>query len=278
MKNQELYEKLAYQTSEQLTRAYSSSFSSAIILLDKRLRKHIYAVYGLARVADEIVDSFRPVNMKQQLNLLEDEVFVATKTGFSSNLVVHSFGLTARKYKFDESEIKDFFNSMRVDIAASKFSEPEYQSYIHGSAEVIGLMCLRIFCDGKEGDYKSMSNSAKRLGAAFQKINFLRDITDDNKLGRMYFPGIDFKTFNNAKKLAVVYDVKNDLRVARKGLMRLPYSSRYGVLLALYYYEELLRKLQHTPAGKILSQRQRIPNIHKLWLFLIVRIQKISHT
>jgi phytoene/squalene synthetase len=278
MQNIELYNNLAYNTSERVTRAYSTSFSTAITLLDKPIRKHIYAIYGLVRLADEIVDSFRPEDMVSQLNDLELDVSHSINTGFSSNLLVHSFALTAKKYNFQPSEIEAFFNSMQTDVAAQTFSKLDYEKYIYGSAEVVGLMSLHVFCSS-QSNFTKFSDPAKSLGAAFQKINFLRDMSADyNGLGRMYFPNINFERFDNVQKNLVIKDINKDIRIARKGLINLPHSSRYGVLLALYYYESLLKKMQKTPSQQLLSSRLRIGRAHKLWLYLLVRAQKISHS
>jgi phytoene synthase len=276
MEQQDRYTQLAYQTSQRVTRAYSTSFSTAITLLDKPLQKHVHALYGLVRLADEIVDSFRPDDMLQQLNDLELEVHRAIQNGFSTNMLVHSFAITAKQYQFSEAEIEAFFGSMQTDISTQTFSQSVYEQYIYGSAEVVGLMSLRIFCEGSKDEFEQLSKAAKSLGAAFQKINFLRDIAADNKQGRMYFPGVRFGAFTEADKRHIIADIKTDLQVGRKGLMNLPRSSRYGVVLALYYYEALLQKLQCTPASQIVSQRLRVADTKKVWLYLLVRLQKIG--
>lgn len=278
MKNEELYTKLAYETSEKVTRTYSTSFSAAILLLNKPLRKHIYAIYGLVRLADEIVDSFRPENMLEELNNLEMEVYTAIKSGFSSNLLVHSFALTAKKFTFNESEISAFFTSMQTDVLKAAYSRDQYEKYIYGSAEVIGLMSTRVFCADDSASFNELNTSAKALGSAFQKINFLRDINADHELGRVYFPNVNFELFTNQDKSKIIKDIKTDLRISRRGLLQLPHTSKYGVLLALYYYEALLHKLQSTPSQQLLQNRIRVSNAKKLWLYIIVRIQKISRS
>lgn len=277
-KNRELYTQLAYLTSEKMTRAYSTSFSAAILLLDKPLRKHIYAIYGLVRLADEIVDSYRLENMLEELNDLEMEVYKAIKYEYSTNLIVHSFALTAKEFTFEESEIRAFFASMQTDITQEAYSQAQYQEYIYGSAEVIGLMSTRVFCANDRSQFDGLKTSAKALGSAFQKINFLRDIQSDHQLGRMYFPDVNFDVFTNSDKSKIIKDIKTDIQVSRRGLLALPHSSRYGVLLALYYYEALLHKLQNTSPQQLLQSRIRVSDYKKIWLYVVARLQKISRS
>lgn len=276
MDSKELYSQLAYQTSGRVTAAYSTSFSLSITLVDRSMRAHIYAVYGLVRLADEIVDSFRPHDARQLLEKLEHEVYAAIESGYSTNLLIHSFGKTARAYHFELGLIRAFFASMRMDISKTDYNQKEYEDYIYGSAEVIGLMCLHIFTDNNTSLYFQLEASARALGSAFQKINFLRDMAADyTELGRMYFPHVDFKTMSEKDKQKIVADVSKDIQTARRGLVDLPPSSRYGVLLALYYYEALIKKLKNTPIQVIKTRRLRVSNLHKGWLYSLARIQKI---
>ncbi len=276
MDNQKVYNQLAYQTSGRVTAAYSTSFSLAITLVDKSMRAHIYAVYGLVRLADEIVDSFRPHDARQLLEKLEHELYAALDSGYSTNLLIHSFAKTAKAYHFELGLIRAFFASMRMDLTKTEYTQKEYQDYIYGSAEVIGLMCLHIFTDNDSKLYSKLQPSARALGSAFQKINFLRDMAaDHNQLGRMYFPGVNFKTMSNTDKRAIVSDISRDIQKARRGLIGLPKTSRYGVLLALYYYEALIKKLESNSIEIIKAKRLRIASLHKLWLYSLVRIQKV---
>lgn len=279
MDNKELYSQLAYQTSGRLTAAYSTSFSLSITLIDKSIRAHIYAVYGLVRLADEVVDSFRPHDARELVEKLEHEVYAALESGYSTNLLIHSFAHTAKTYGFELGLIRAFFASMRMDISKTTYSQKEYEDYIYGSAEVIGLMCLHVFTNNQSSLYSQLTPSARALGAAFQKINFLRDMAaDHNQLGRMYFPGVDFEKMSNKDKQAIVADITKDIRKARRGLMSLPKGSKYGVLLALYYYEALVKKLNKTPVETIKTKRLRITNLHKGWLYILVRVQKTFNT
>lgn len=276
MDSKELYSQLAYQTSGRVTAAYSTSFSLAITLVDKSMRAHIYAVYGLVRLADEVVDSFRPHDARQLLEKLEHEVYAALESGYSTNLLIHSFSKTARAYHFELGFIRAFFASMRMDISKTDYNQKEYEDYIYGSAEVIGLMCLHIFTDNNTSLYSQLQASARALGSAFQKINFLRDMAADHtELGRMYFPGVNFETMNEKDKLKIATDISKDIQKARRGLVNLPSSSRYGVLLALYYYEALIKKLKNTPIQVIKTRRLRVSNLHKGWLYSLARVQKI---
>lgn len=276
MDSKELYSQLAYQTSGRVMAAYSTSFSLAITLVDKSMRAHIYAVYGLVRLADEVVDSFRPHDARQLLEKLEHEVYSALESGYSTNLLIHSFSKTARAYHFELGLIRAFFASMRMDISKTDYNQKEYEDYIYGSAEVIGLMCLHIFTDNNTSLYSQLQASARALGSAFQKINFLRDMAADHtELGRMYFPGVNFETMNEKDKLKIATDISKDIQKARRGLVNLPSSSRYGVLLALYYYEALIKKLKNTPIQVIKTRRLRVSNLHKGWLYSLARVQKI---
>ncbi|MFO0862519.1 MAG: phytoene/squalene synthase family protein [Candidatus Saccharibacteria bacterium] len=275
MDNQKLYSQLAYQTSGRVTAAYSTSFSLAITLVDKSMRAHIYAVYGLVRLADEVVDSFRPHDSRQLLEKLEHEVYAALESGYSTNLLIHSFATTAKTYNFELGLIRAFFASMRMDITKTNYTQREYEDYIYGSAEVIGLMCLHVFTDNDSSLYSRLQPSARALGAAFQKINFLRDMAaDHNQLGRMYFPNVVFDKMSQKNKKDIIADISKDIRKARRGLVSLPKSSRYAVLLALYYYEALIKQLKKAPVETVKTRRLRISNTHKLWLYVLVRIQK----
>lgn len=263
----ELYTKASYQLSEILTKRYSTSFSLSSRLFSKKTRKHIYAVYGLVRIADEIVDTYRQSDSLQKLNVLETQVYESIKSQYSTNPIVHSFALTAKEYSINRDLISPFFESMRVDITKKSFNLEEYKRYIYGSAEVVGLMCLRIFVDGNEPNYKKLKKGASALGSAYQKVNFLRDIKDDHTtLGRVYFPGLKFKTLSEQDKQAILEDIAADFDVARSYIKKLPRSSRAAVRASYYYYTALLRRLQKTPVSEIKIRRIRISNTYKLLL------------
>ena len=263
----ELYTATAYDTSRRLTRAYSTSFSKSITLFDEPLQPHIYAVYGLVRIADEIVDTYDGKNKAELLDELEEETYIAINRGYSPNPIVHAFALTAREYDIDRSIIRPFFESMAMDLEPKTYNKKEYERYIYGSAEVVGLMCLRIFVQGDHRLYGRLQKGAQALGAAYQKVNFLRDMAADyTDLGRVYFPGVEFDTFSDKDKARIVADIERDILYARKKLVRLPASSRNAVELSLAYYYALLKKLGNTPADVIKQQRIRISAVHKLAL------------
>ena len=264
----EQYSNVSYELSALLTKRYSTSFGTSVTLLEKPLRRHIAAIYGLVRVADEIVDSYRGKDKLSQLDALESEVFTAIKKGYSTNPIVHSFAVTAEAYTIDKTLITPFFASMRTDITAKTFTQKEYNDYIHGSAEVIGLMCLKVFLEGDEKKYKKLTPGATALGSAYQKVNFLRDIkADHDELGRCYFPGVTFKSFSEADKRAIIVDIAKDLEFADKAIKQLPLSVRKAVRLSYRYYLELLEKLALTDASVLKENRLRVNNARKLWLY-----------
>ncbi len=272
----DLYTRVAYQTSRHLTLAYSTSFGISSKLFSASIRPHIYAVYGLVRVADEIVDTYTGTDQRELLDALELETYTAIKTGYSTNLIVHAFALTARQYGITKTIIAPFFTSMRMDLSPQTYTEKLYKTYIYGSAEVIGLMCLRVFCSGNDTQYESLREGAQALGAAYQKVNFLRDLASDSQsLNRMYFPGTTFASFDEAAKKAIIDDIEKDIRLAKESLARLPKSSRVAVSTSLSYYSTLLEKLRHTSAERIKQKRVRVNNAHKLAL-LVKTIAKES--
>lgn len=263
----DLYDNLAYTTSRKLTLAYSTSFGISTRLFAKDIRQHIYAIYGLVRIGDEIVDTYTGDDQKALLDELEAETYSALNRGYSTNLVVHAFALTARRYGITKSLIAPFFESMRLDLVPRKYNQTLYRTYIYGSAEVVGLMCLRVFCNGSDVFYDSLENGAKALGSAYQKINFLRDFASDyHALHRVYFPGVSFESFDDTIKSRIVKDIAHDIAVAKESLVRLPKSSRVAVSTSLAYYSRLLTLLEKTPAAHIKKQRIRVNNAHKLVL------------
>lgn len=267
------YTTLSYQIAERVIRAYSSSFGFSSRLFAAELRPHIYAIYAFVRIADEIVDTYNGSDAKQQLAELEASADAAIVSGYSANPVVHAFAATARKVSIDKGLIAPFFASMRMDLITVPFNQTAYEQYIYGSAEVVGLMCLKVFTMNSPTDYMQLSVPARRLGAAYQKVNFLRDIADDHHArGRWYFPFGSFETFDDAMKRRIIADIDNDLVAARTGAARLPTSARKAVTLSMRYYGALLAKLRVTDAGAIKQQRVRVSTPRKLGIMAAVAL------
>ena len=264
----DLYTTTAYKLSRDLTRAYSTSFSASIRLFSPELRLHISAIYGLVRIADEIVDTYDGQDQRQLLDGLEHETKAAIKRGYSPNPIVHAFAITAKQYKITNDLIVAFFKSMRMDLSPKFFTQELYETYIYGSAEVIGLMSLKVFTDD-EVLYRKLEKGAARLGAGYQKVNFLRDIdADATGLGRWYFPNSSFETFNDKIKDSIIKDIQKDFSAGEKAAYKLPQSSQKAVLLSITYYRALLNKIAKTPAETLKSKRIRINNVQKSALFL----------
>lgn len=264
---------LFYQVSEQcsrmVTERYSTSFSSAIRLLHRDLRTPIFNIYGFVRFADEIVDTFHDFDKKTLLEEFRKETYDAIERGISLNPVLNSFQKTVNQYNIDHRLIDAFFRSMEMDLTRTHYSEEGYKEYIYGSAEVVGLMCLYVFCEGDRELYQSLEGYARSLGAAFQKVNFLRDIKADyNGLSRVYFPQCDFDNFTSCSKKAIEEDIQNDFRHAYKGILRLPVKSRFGVYVAYKYYLSLFRKIKRIRPAHILRARVRIPNYRKAMILV----------
>ena len=265
----ELYDSVAYEASKRLTLSYSTSFGISSRLLGKSIRPHIYAIYGLVRIADEIVDTYKGIDARQLLDDLESETVAAIQRGYSTNPIVHAFALTAAKYAIEQSLITPFFASMRMDLIPRLYDPKEYEQYIHGSAEVVGLMCLKVFCDNDSKKYNDLQSGAAALGSAYQKVNFLRDMAADyTQLGRLYFPNVTYETFDEAAKQSIVNDIKNDFTKARVAIKSLPSSSRKATMTSLVYYNDLLQKLERTPVATLKSTRIRLPSRRKAALLL----------
>lgn len=263
------YNDLCLELSTIITHRYSTSFTRGIKTLNKRFHKPIYAVYGYVRLADEIVDSFHDFNKKELLEEFKKNTWEAIDNKISTNPILHAFQLIVNEYKIDRELIASFLYSMELDLEKKSYDEAFYEKYIYGSAEVVGLMCLRIFCEGNNELYNKLIEPARRLGAAFQKVNFLRDLKADFKeLGRVYFPGIDFKTFDNAVKKQIEKDIDADFKAAYPGLMQLPKDVRPGVYTAFIYYRELLSKIEKVPASEVMNTRIRVPDAEKMVLLL----------
>lgn len=271
----DLYTRVAYANAKQLTLAYSTSFGISTRFFSKEIKPHIYAVYGLVRIADEIVDTYKGSDALQLIDELESSTYHSMTTGYSTNPIVHAFALTAAAYKINKELIHPFFESMRMDLQPQNYSDADYKKYIHGSAEVVGLMCLKVFCGGNEAVYRELKSGAASLGSAYQKVNFLRDLSADYKeLGRLYFPGKNFEQFNENDKQEIIEDIKSDFSVALPSLLKLPRSCKKATLMSYVYYMELLKKLESTPASTIKGVRVRIPNQKKLLLLLRTVLKK----
>lgn len=262
-----LFDHVSDDCSKLITKKYSTSFSLAILFLNKRLRKHIYSIYGFVRLADEIVDSFHDYNKKELLQSFRTSTNEALQNKISLNPVFNSFQSTVYRYKIRTEWIDLFIKSMEMDLYKTWFTKEEYKKYILGSAEAVGLMCLHVFTEGNEKLFESLKPYAMKLGAVFQKINFLRDIKADNEqLGRIYFPGVDLKNFSHCTKKEIEQEIQQDFAEALKGIKLLPRSSRKGVYLAYYYYIMLFKKIKRLHPQKLLNERVRIPNFQKILL------------
>jgi phytoene synthase len=265
-----LFDEISNKTAAGVTKQYSTSFSLAVRLLDKSIRQDIYNVYGFVRVADEIVDSFDGYPQEEVLDRFEEELKYALKHGISSNLVINAYQQTVKKYDIPYSLISSFLKSMRADLTKKVYSNQEdMEEYIYGSADVVGLMCLKIFVQGNEKEYDLLKNSAIKLGSAFQKVNFLRDLKQDfEELDRTYFPTINPANLSESGKELVIAEILNDFSIAKKSIQLLPKEARLGVQLAYYYYTELLKKITNTPASVLINNRIRVSNSKKIKLLL----------
>ena len=260
----EIYDNLSHQFAKKTTKRYSTSFSLGIRLLAKELRQPIYDVYGFVRLADEIVDSFHGYDKEKLLNDFRNQTWESIDMGISLNPILNAFQKTVNDFNIDRDLISTFLKSMEMDLDFSKYSQEEYEEYILGSAEVVGLMCLKIFVFGDEEEYLRLKPLAMKLGSAFQKINFLRDLKDYyNNLGRTYFPNINMSQFNSATKKQIEEDIEIDFQKGYEGIIQLPKKSRFGVYLAYIYYYKLFHKIKTLPAQTILQERVRISNKRK---------------
>ena len=260
----ELYDKVAIRCSQLTTRAYSTSFSLGILCLKKELRNPIYSIYGFVRFADEIVDTFHDYNKQDLFIRFKEDTYKAIEDGISLNPILHSFQETVRKYNIDRSSIDLFLRSMEMDLSQKSHDSSSLKEYILGSAEVVGLMCLRVFVKGDDAQFKKLKPMAMSLGSAFQKINFLRDLNADYlHMGRTYFPELDFEKFDEAKKKEIEESIKVDFDEGLKGIKMLPRTSRFGVYVAYVYYRALFNKIINTPCERVLESRIRIRNRHK---------------
>lgn len=259
-----LFHTSSEECSRIVTENYSTSFYSAIRLLHKDLQSPVMSIYGFVRFADEIVDTFHDHDKQLLLGEFKDETYKAIDRGISINPVLHSFQRTVNKYQIDRKLIEDFFASMEKDLSQKVHDEDSYREYIYGSAEVVGLMCLFVFCEGNRQLYNQLKLHARALGAAFQKVNFLRDIKADYVgLSRIYFPYCDFDNFTEEQKQKIETDIHNDFKEAYRGILKLPVKARFGVYVAYKYYLSLFKKIKSLEPARILERRIRIPNYRK---------------
>lgn len=265
----QLFDTVSAACSKLTTRAYSTSFSLGIQFLHKHIHAPIYSIYGFVRFADEIVDSFHDYDKATLLAEFKEDTWKAIDRGISTNPVLNSFQHVVHKYNIERELIECFLDSMEADLDTTSHSQRSYDQYILGSAEVVGLMCLRVFTEKNAALYDELKPYAMKLGAAFQKVNFLRDINADyNLLGRTYFPGVNFERFSLTEKEQIQKDIEQDFREALVGIKKLPASSRAGVYLAYFYYRRLFDMICNTPVERIMSTRIRIANHTKLGLML----------
>ena len=265
---------VSVQCSKLTTRTYSTSFSLGIHFLQNHLRNSIYSIYGFVRFADEIVDSFEGYNKDILLQKFKEDTYDAIENKISLNPILNAFQEVVLRYKINPDLIKAFLHSMEMDLIKTNYSTDSYNQYIFGSAEVVGLMCLHVFTEGNKQLYEELKPYAMKLGAAFQKVNFLRDMKADYQtLGRTYFPNVDFSDFTTDAKRAIEADIEKDFKDALIGIKRLPVSSKGGVYLAYVYYNSLFKKIKNIPAQKILNKRIRINNGKKFGLMLNSLIQ-----
>ncbi|OBW40471.1 All-trans-phytoene synthase [Chryseobacterium sp. MOF25P] len=269
-----LFDELSYKISKQTTKQYSTSFSLGILALSPKIRNSIYAIYGYVRLADEIVDSFHGFDRTTLLARFREQTNQALEEKISLNPILQAFQETIHRYEIDVKLINQFLNSMEMDLQKIDYDSELYKEYILGSAEVVGLMCLHIFVDGNKEKYNQLKPSAMKLGSAFQKVNFLRDMKDDYQiLGRTYFPNVDISYFDNVVKSQIEKEIYAEFEEALEGIKKLPNSSRFGVYLAYRYYTSLFRKIKKTSAHNIINQRIRISNGRKFSLMMSSYVQ-----
>ena len=266
----QLYKDTSYKISKRLTLSYSTSFGWGIKAFKPEYRDPIFAIYSYVRVADEIVDTFHDFDKKELLKKFEADTWEAIEKGISTNPVLYAFQETVNKYNIDLKLIKAFLTSMEMDLSNSTYERSNYDNYIYGSAEVVGLMCLKVFVNGSQEKYDELEHSARMLGAAFQKVNFLRDIKSDIiERGRIYLPGVSELTFiNNANKKELEKEIDKEFHLAFLGIIKLPISVKLGVYSAYLYYLMLFKKIKRMDVDKLMTKRVRISNIYKLYLLL----------
>lgn len=267
MNHLQLYHNTCFECSSLITRRYSTSFSLGIRLFHPRFRPPIYGIYGFVRFADEIVDTFHGFPKEDLLRRFREDTWKVIEERISLNPVLHSFQQVVHQYGIENELIEAFLRSMEMDLEKTAYDSAGYDEYIYGSAEVVGLMCLRVFCEGDEARYQRLKEPARRLGAAFQKINFLRDIKSDfDERSRVYFPGVDFHHFTNEDKRRIEADIEADFDAALEGIRQLPDGTRFGVYLAYKYYTHLFFKIKSAPAQRVAQERFRLSDKRKVYL------------
>ncbi len=260
-----LFDEVSLSCSKLTTRAYSTSFSLGIQCLTKDLRGPIYSIYGFVRFADEIVDTFHDFDKSELLKRFKEETYRAIEEKISLNPILNSFQKTVHDFNIEFELIEQFLKSMEMDLNLTQYDQSGIEDYILGSAEVVGLMCLHVFCKGDIQEYQKLKPSAMKLGSAFQKINFLRDLNADFVgMGRSYFPGIDLTNFDEQNKLKIESDIEKDFDAGYEGIKQLPRSARFGVYVAYLYYLALFEKIKNTPSQTVLKNRIRVRNRRKL--------------
>lgn len=278
----DIYTKTSIAVSQRVTKNYSTSFYFAGLFFSKEVSQAIYSIYGFVRFADEIVDTFHQHNKEQLLNKFENDYHEAVRDRISMNPILHSFQRVEHKYDIEEELVTAFMNSMRQDLSKSHYAtNDELHDYIYGSADVVGLMCLKTFCNGNQEMYLRLKEPAQRLGAAFQKVNFLRDLKDDmDNLGRCYFVNIDGSTIQEGQRQEIIADIEKDFREAAEGIRQLPQEARLAVFVAYLYYKDLLRKIKKSSIKKLMQERIRISNSRKVYLivkaFILMKLNIIK--
>ena len=264
-----LFDQVSADCSKIVTQSYSTSFSLATKMLHSSIRPHIYNIYGFVRFADEIVDSFHQYPKKELLDRFEEDLDLCLTQRISLNPILNSFQETVHAFQIDRELIDAFMRSMRWDLDKKVYTtEADYKAYIYGSADVVGLMCLKVFVKGDQSKYDELKPAAMALGSAFQKVNFLRDLKDDfQELNRTYFPSVNFNQFDEKSKRAIINEIEQDFALALVGIFKLPMEAQFGVYTAYKYYTKLLKKLKNTAPNHIQNQRIRVPNYQKMGVF-----------
>ena len=263
-----IFDNVSYDCSKIVTNSYSTSFSLASKMLSESIRQDIYNIYGFVRFADEIVDTFHEYDKEVLFNDFEKEMYKAVENKISLNPILNAFQKTVHQYNIQPELYEAFMKSMRLDLHKTDYlTDAEYKEYIYGSADVVGLMCLKVFVSGDEKKYNDLKDSAMHLGSAFQKVNFLRDLKADfEELNRTYFPNTDLRQLDEASKLKIIQEIEEDFEKGLKGILKLPVEAKFGVYTAFIYYRKLLNKLKKTPSLEIKNTRIRVPNYQKLGL------------
>jgi 15-cis-phytoene synthase len=266
----DLFHKISNQSSAVITKNYSTSFSLAVRLLAPSIRQAIYNIYGFVRIADEIVDSFEDYPQEELLDRFEEEYWSSLKLGISTNPVIHAFLRTVKQYQIDDDLVRAFLKSMRADLTVQVYeNQSEIDEYIYGSADVVGLMCLKVFVKGDQANYDQLKGAAMKLGSAFQKVNFLRDFKQDyENLDRTYFPELEGGNIKDEELDKIIPQIRDDFKAAFQGIKKLPKEARFGVYVAYKYYHKLLRKIDHVPAHKLKEKRIRVSNPAKTVILL----------